>query len=334
MEKAAVIILNYNGLAFLEKFLPGVVKHSKGHHIYIADNSSTDNSVAFITNNFPDLSLLVLDKNYGFCGGYNRALSQVDEEYCILLNSDIEVTENWIEPLLETISKNDKVAAVQPKILSHHEKDRFEYAGAAGGFLDKFGYPFCRGRIFDHLEKDEGQYDDEREIFWATGACMMLKKSLFLRHGGFDERFFAHMEEIDLCWRFKNDGFKVMYCPSSKIYHVGGGTLPKNNPKKVFLNFRNSLFLLVKNLPENQLFYKIFIRLTLDFPAAFTFFFKGSIKSFFMVIWAHFHLYMHLPQLIKGRKKQLPNPKSHQGYYARSIVAAYFIGGKKKFTEL
>ncbi len=334
MSQVAIVILNYNGVDFLSKFLPSVINYSKGYQIIVADNASTDDSIPFLQNNYPEIKVISLDQNYGFCGGYNRALRVVDAEYYLLLNSDIEVTRNWIKPLLNLFEKDPTIAVVQPKILSHSDKTRFEYAGAAGGYMDKYGYPFCRGRIFNSLEKDAGQYDLVHEIFWASGACMLIKAKNFWEADGFDEKFFAHMEEIDLCWRLKNLGYRIMYSPGSKVYHVGGGTLPKNNPKKIFLNFRNSLFMLVKNLPSNRLFSKLLVRMVLDLPAAIMFILQGSPKNFMMVFKAHMDFYRNLPDFLNDKLENQRSLKSFQGYYPKSIVYQYFIKRKKVFSKL
>lgn len=248
MKKTAVVILNWNGRKFLKKFLPDVIKFSKKDaEVIVADNASTDDSVAVLKADFPEIRIIENKSNGGFAKGYNQALKLIDAEYYILLNSDIEVTENWINPVIELMESDKNIAACQPKIRSYHEKEKFEYAGAAGGFIDKFGYPFCRGRIFQSLEEDKGQYDDTVEIFWATGAALFIRAELYHKLGGMDDDFFAHMEEIDLCWRLKNEGYKIMYCPKSTVYHVGGGTLPTSSSWKTYLNFRNNFFLIYKN---------------------------------------------------------------------------------------
>ena len=302
-KKVAIVILNWNGKRFLEKFLPFLVKFNAAYSdIIIADNASSDDSIKFLKEQYPDLRIIQNSENGGFAKGYNDALSQVDTEYYVLLNSDIEVTENWIEPVIALMDSDKNIAACQPKIRSYKNKDEFEYAGAAGGFIDNLGYPFCRGRIFQELEKDEKQFDDVKEIFWATGACMFVRAEIFNKLGGLDNDFFAHMEEIDFCWRLKNDGYKIMYCPKSLIYHVGGGTLPKNNPKKTYLNFRNNFILLYKNLPSEKIFSVLFIRLFLDGIAGMKFLFEGHIKDFFAVIHAHFAFYFSIRKHIKKRK--------------------------------
>lgn len=334
MAETAVIILNFNGSNYLKQFLPGVIEHSNDCEIWVADNASRDDSVETLKTKFPEVKTLLLDRNYGFCGGYNRAIQQIDAKYYILLNSDIEVTRDWTKPLIHILKSNRHIAAVQPKILSFHNRDYFEYAGAAGGMIDKYGYPFCRGRIFDQLEKDEGQYNDEIEIFWATGACMAITGDVFKSSGGLDEYFFAHMEEIDLCWRLKNQGYSIKYSPNSVIYHVGGGTLPKENPKKIYLNFRNSLLVLLKNLPSNQLLPKIFIRLLLDFPAAVSFIFKGNIRSALMILKAHLDFYYVALSYLKKRQDLRLKPENMPGFYDKSIVFKYFFTGVRKASNL
>ena len=267
MNKVAIAILNYNGKNLLEQFLPSVIKYSNGYPIYIIDNASTDDSIEFIKRQYPAIETILLSENYGYSGGYNQGLLKINATYFILLNSDIEVTENWIGPIISLLEDNDQIAACQPKILSFLEKDKFEYAGAAGGFIDTLGYPFCRGRIFDKVETDLGQYDDTREIFWATGACLFMRSSAFQESGGFDEDFFAHMEEIDLCWRLQHLGYKIFYNHQSTVYHLGGGTLKKSNPFKTYLNFRNSLYTLYKNASFISLFWKLPLRWILDLLA-------------------------------------------------------------------
>ena len=332
-KKVAIVILNWNGKSFLEKFLPFLVKFNATYsEIIIADNASSDDSIKFLQTQYPDLRIIKNNKNGGFAKGYNDALSKVDAEYYVLLNSDIEVTENWIEPVIELMDADKNIAACQPKIRSYHNKDKFEYAGAAGGFIDKLGYPFCRGRIFQELEKDKNQFNDVIEIFWATGACMFVRAEIFHKLGGLDNDFFAHMEEIDFCWRLKNSGYKIMYCPNSLIYHVGGGTLPKNNPRKTFLNFRNNFILLYKNLPSEKIFPVLFTRLFLDGIAGIKFLFEGHVKDFFAVIHAHFAFYFFIRKLIKKRKAIKHSDVSC--IYQKSIVAEHYIRKKKTFSQL
>lgn len=270
MKKVAIVILNWNGADMMRRFLPSVIEHSVGiADIIVADNASTDTSMEMLRKEFPAVRTIVLDKNYGFAGGYNRALEQVDNKYYMLLNSDVEVTDGWMDSLVGFMDANGDAAACQPKLLAEHSRHTFEYAGASGGFLDRYGYPFCRGRIFDTVESDNGQYDDVCQVLWATGAALMIRREDFWRVGGFDDRFFAHNEEIDLCWRLCNLGRNIYCVPQSVVYHVGGGTLPKGNPMKTFLNFRNNLTMLYKNLPERDLHHVMRIRFWLDYIAAF-----------------------------------------------------------------
>lgn len=269
MDKIAIVILNWNGKKMLQTYLASVVERSAQAKVYVADNASTDGSVEWLQAHFPQVALIVLDRNYGFADGYNRALAQVEAEYFVLLNSDVEVTAGWLQPLVEWMDAHPEVAACQPKLLAWTDKGAFEYAGAAGGFIDRYGYPFCRGRIFDTVERDEGQYDEPMEVLWATGACLMVRAADYRDSGGLDGRFFAHNEEIDLCWRLGIMGRKVYCIPQSRVYHLGGGTLPKGNPMKTFLNFRNNLTMLYKNLPDGELWRVMAVRWLLDYVAAF-----------------------------------------------------------------
>ncbi len=338
MIKIAVVLLNWNGKHFLEEFLPYVVRHSKmdGVKVFVADNGSTDDSVSFIGNNFPTIKIILLDRNYGFADGYNRALTQIETEYFVLLNTDVKVSEGWLEPLLQILDSNNLVAACMPKIRSYHQPDFFEYAGAAGGFIDKYGYPFCQGRIFDSLESDFGQYDSLKEIFWATGACLMIRGPLFKISGGFDSSFFAHMEEIDLCWRLKNRGYKIMISPDSIVYHVGGGTLPQSNPHKTYLNFRNNLFLLCKNLPSEKLVSVLLIRILMDFLSLFRFLIKGSFRDIMAIIKAHFHFYIGLKHCrdFRMEERKFITSYSHLQIFNKSIVMEYFMRKKYTFKSL
>lgn len=326
-KKIAVVILNWNGIQLLEKFLPSVLAYSEQANIYVADNASTDGSVDFLKANFPSVKIIQNDGNYGFAQGYNVALEQVGEPIYALVNSDIEVTENWLSRILEIFDKDKGIAIIQPKILDYKDKSFFEYAGAAGGFIDKYGYPFCRGRIFDTIEKDEKQYDDERYIFWASGACFFIRRNAYRQLSGFDADFFAHQEEIDLCWRANNMGYKVWYTSKSVVYHVGGATLQSSNPKKTFLNFRNSLLMLLKNLPKNQLFSVIFIRLVLDGVAGIQFVFQGKFKHCWAIVKAHFHFY----HLISRNLKKRNGGKTQKYYSVKSIVYRYFVSKIKTF---
>lgn len=334
MESLAIVILNWNGRNFLEQFLPSVCDCSNGAKIIVADNASTDDSVNFVKEHYPTIELIINDSNGGFAKGYNDALKHVNAELYLLLNSDIEVSENWLEPLLDTM-KDPQVAGCQPKVLSFHEKSLFEHAGASGGFLDHNYFPFCRGRIFDKFEHDEGQYDAPMEVFWATGAALLIRSELFHKVGGFDEAFFAHMEEIDLCWRLKKQGYKFMVAPQSKIYHVGGGTLPYLSPRKSYLNFRNSLFMIVKN-HEGNLFFKLFNRLILDGIAGIRFMSRGEWKHLASVFNAHIAMYKRLPHLLKQRKEIKLHSSSFnaQGLYRGSILWARYFKGVAKFKEL
>jgi GT2 family glycosyltransferase len=337
--EVAVVILNWNGQKILEEFLPSVVKNTtcKNAKIIIADNGSTDDSLEFLSQKYPDIKQIIIDKNYGFAEGYNRALKQVDAKYFVLLNSDVEVTENWLEPLVSHLNANDNVAACMPKILSYRQKTHFEYAGASGGFIDKYGYPFCRGRILNNLETDENQYNTPINVFWTTGACMIIRSKIYNELNGFDETFFAHMEEIDLCWRIQHAGYELVCIPQSQVFHLGGGTLKTDNPKKTYLNFRNNLFMLVKNLPENKFKRTILIRLFLDSLSAVIFLISFKFTHFAAVIKAHFHFYKSIKMLNKKRKYILATSKVADvpNIYKKSIVLKFFKSKKKlKFSDI
>lgn len=329
MKKIAIVILNWNGATLLEQFLPSIIAYSEEANIYVADNASTDNSIAVITKNFPKVTLLKNAYNYGFAKGYNTALLEVEEPYYALINSDVAVTKNWLTPILSLFDLNNDIAVIQPKILDYKNKDYFEYAGAAGGFIDLYGYPYCRGRIFDTIEKDTGQYDDEFDIFWASGACFFIRKVIFRALDGFDGDFFAHQEEIDLCWRAHNKGFKVKYTSNSVVYHVGGATLNESNPKKTFLNFRNSLLMLTKNLPSDRLLSIIFIRLLLDGLAGIQFISKGKFIHCWAIIKAHFH-YFHL---INRTLKKRSGMKTKSYFHSYSIIYTYFLKKEIHFKK-
>lgn len=335
-SKIAIVILNWNGKKYLQQFLPQLINNtaSGDAKIYIADNGSSDDSVPFLKKEYSHFELILFNKNHGFTGGYNRALKLINAEYFVILNSDVEVTSNWIDPIIELMDQDQKIAACQPKIRSFAQKEYFEYAGAAGGFIDKFGYPFCRGRIMKDLEKDSGQYDDIREIFWATGACMFVRAELFKSIGGFDEDFFAHMEEIDLCWRIKNMGYKIFYHPDSLVYHVGGGALPNDSPRKLFLNYRNNLFLLYKNLNGAELIWILLFRMILDGVSAFMYLVSFKGKSFFAVFKAHISFYRLLPEMHKKRKKEQLKLSQIKEIYSGSIVYGYFVKKRKYFWNL
>lgn len=330
----AIVILNYNGAGFLRQFLPSVIKHSTGHRIIVADNASTDASVAILKEEFPEVELLLLDENTGYAGGYNAALQQINAQFYLLLNSDVEVTENWLPPLLRLMEARPDIAACQPKILSYHNPSSFEYAGAAGGQLDLLGYPFCRGRIFDTLEEDKGQYNDPAPVFWATGACLMVRASAFHQLGGFDAAFFAHMEEIDLCWRMYLAGHKVYACPQSSVYHVGGGTLPKTNARKTYLNFRNGLWMLYKNSSSPSMAWKVTTRILLDWLAVAQFVAKGQFKNAKAVLKAHWHAFIYLPR--EGRKKnlQIRKKKTDIPVYNGIIIWEYYFKRRKYYSQL
>lgn len=334
MKKTAVVILNWNGADLLRRFLPSVIQHSRYEaEIWVVDNASTDDSVKITEAEFPEVKLLRLDKNYGFAGGYNRALKEINADYYVLLNSDVEVTSGWLTPILRQFEKQPDLGACQPIIRDWHHKNSFEYAGAAGGFMDYLGYPFCRGRIFDTLEFDEGQYNTPIEIFWATGAAFFVRSEVYHACGGLDDEFFAHMEEIDLCWRIKNRGWKITCEPQSIVYHVGGGTLNQGSPRKTFLNFRNNLNILLKNLPGSKLIPVLFLRMVLDGVAAFSFLFqhKGHLH-FLAVLKAHLHFYGGFASHFKKRKQIKPKPVSQ--IYQRSILWDYHIKKRKKFSQL
>ena len=333
MKKVAVVILNWNGRKFLEEFLPPLVAHTPSWaELIVADNASNDDSIDFVKEHFPQIRVVIHDENHGFAKGYNAALRQIEAEYYCLLNSDIEVAPNWVEPIIEFLDKNPDIAVCQPKLLSFSEKNSFEYAGASGGFIDKFGYPFCRGRLFDTLEEDKQQYDDITEIFWATGACMFVRANLYHELGGLDDDFFAHMEEIDFCWRAKNAGHKVMCCPQSVVYHVGGGSLPKSSPKKTFLNFRNNLVLLYKNLPKRSIPWVFFMRFILDNVAAIRFLFDSGFGDFKAVYKAYFAFYGSFRKNL--RKRKWIKHKQVSGMYSKSIVFEYYLKRKKYFSDL
>lgn len=327
--KIAVVILNWNGEKLLEQFLPSIVQYSPQADIYVADNASTDDSVSYLKAFFPTVKIIQNDSNLGFAEGYNEALKEVDAEIYALVNSDIEVTENWLKPIIETFENEPKTAIIQPKLLDFKRKEYFEYAGAAGGFLDKYGYPYCRGRVFETLEKDNGQYDDNCEIFWASGACFFIRSSVYKELEGFDANFFAHQEEIDLCWRAFNKGYMIKYNSQSVVYHVGGATLQQGNPKKTFLNFRNSLLMLLKNLPKKQLISVIFIRLLLDGVAGVQFLFQGKFKHLFAILKAHFSFYSVVA--VYYRKRDLFQSKKY--YNTKSIVYQYFVNAGKVFEK-
>lgn len=327
----AIVILNWNGKELLSRYLPSVVQYSEGADIYVADNASTDGSVSFVKASYPSIKIIQNTTNGGYAKGYNDALKHIDADVFCLLNSDVEVTKNWLPPISKAFEELGEAAVVQPKVLDLKRKNHFEYAGAAGGFIDQLGYPFCRGRIFQALEKDEGQYNDTREIFWATGACMFIKSSVFNQVGGFDEDYFAHQEEVDLCWRAKNAGHKIYYVGASEIFHLGGSTLSNMNPKKTFLNFRNSLFSITKNLPRRKALIIIFIRLVLDAVAALRFIFQLRFKHCFAILKAHLSFYKHFRKIYRKREKANFILKY---YVTKSIVWSHFVHQVDVFTAL
>ena len=329
--KLAIVILNWNGKKLLEEFLPSVIMHSTGAEIYVADNASTDASVEYVREYYPKIKIVQNTENGGYAKGYNDALQYIDADVYCLLNSDVEVTKNWLVPVFTEFKNNPNTAVIQPKILDYKNKTHFEYAGAAGGYIDKFGYPFCRGRIFTSLEEDKGQYDDNIEIFWASGACLFIRKSVFEEAGKLDEDFFAHQEEIDLCWRIKNLGYSIKYLGSSTVFHLGGATLSTMNPKKTFFNFRNSLYNLVKNVSGSKALWIIFIRLILDGIAGIKFIFEGKFSHFFAILKAHFDFYKNLRVLVNKRKKR----SSMEKYYLiSSVIVQYYFFKNIKFDQL
>ena len=335
----AIVILNYNGRHFLEKFLPSVLAFSPSNAVYVADSASTDDSVAWLKANYAKVPLIELAANYGYAGGYNRALAQVKADYYVLLNSDVEVTANWLSPIVKLLDENPQIAACQPKILAYDRRTEFEYAGAAGGYLDWLGYSFCRGRLFYVCETDAGQYNDTVPVFWASGACLFIRAKLFQESGGFDEDFFAHMEEIDLCWRLHLAGHEVYCCPESVVYHVGGGTLPPSNSFKTYLNYRNNLAMLYKNLPPGQMGWVLFLRLILDGVSALRFLPNWEWSNIAAIIRGHFSFYGMLPTLRRKRHKiwnQLGQVKTAKSLpiYQKSVIWAYFAKDKKTFSSL
>jgi GT2 family glycosyltransferase len=330
MKKIAVVILNWNGEKLLRTFLPSVIQFSQEATIYVADNASSDTSIEVLQNEFPSVKIIRNKGNYGFAKGYNVALKNIEEPYFALVNSDIEVTENWLKPILFTFENSNEIAIIQPKILAFNNKEYFEYAGAAGGFIDKYGFPFCRGRIFETIEKDHSQYNDITEIFWASGACFFIRKELFHKLNGFDEDFFAHQEEIDLCWRAFNEGYKTIYNYESLVYHVGGATLNAGSPQKTFLNFRNSLWMLTKNLPKNKLFPVLFLRLSLDGIATIRFLFQGNFMHIISILKAHFYFYKELFYFLNKRNKS----QKENYFKTKSIIAQHFINKRDYFNEI
>ncbi len=329
MSSVAVVILNYNGQSFLEKFLPAVVQYSAGAQVVVIDNGSTDSSLQTLAQ-FTTVQVIKSETNRGFCGGYNFGLAQVKADYVVLLNSDVEVTPGWLQPMWQLLDQRPEVAAVQPKILSYAHRDQFEYAGAGGGLIDILGYPFCRGRVFDTVESDHGQYNDSVPIFWSTGACMMIRANLYHQMGGLDEDFFAHMEEIDLCWKLKRDGHAIFYVGNSTVYHVGGGTLASGNPRKTYYNFRNGLSLLIKHMPLSGLLWKFPLRLVLDWVAAVRMIPSGFSHSW-SVIRAHAFVFGHFGSLLRKRAELRRSLKGFavSEVYPRLLVFEFFVRGRR-----
>ncbi len=336
--RVSVIILNWNGERFLKQYLPVLIKYTQPElaEIVVADNGSTDNSLLLLRNDFPNVRLITFDKNYGFAEGYNKALDQTDTEYTVILNSDVEVTPEWLLPMVDYMDKNTDVAACQPKILAFYDRSRFEHAGAAGGFIDMFGFPFCRGRVFTEVEKDTRQYDDVSDIFWASGACLFIRTDVFKKEGGFDADFFAHMEEIDLCWRLKNRGYRISCVPQSVVYHVGGGTLNTEHPHKTYLNYRNNLLMLYKNLPANKLWIVLIARYFFDYIAALQMYVTGKKPNALSVLRARSDFAVMKLFYKEKRKENLSKSikKDISGIYNGSMVLARYIFGRNKFSEL
>lgn len=330
MKNIAVVILNYNGVDLLRKFLPSIINYSKQATIYVIDNASTDQSIEMLKAEFPQIIRIINQENYGFAKGYNQGLKQVTEPILALVNSDIEVTKDWLDPIVAHFDSHPTTAIIQPKILDYKNKSYFEYAGAGGGFIDKYGFAFCRGRIFDTLEQDLGQYNDTRTIFWASGACFFIRNNVFNKLKGFDDDFFAHQEEIDLCWRAHHEQYIITYCGSSTVYHVGGATLNYVNPQKTYLNFRNSLLMLYKNLPKKGKFSIIFQRLCLDGIAALRFLCQGKPKHFYAVIRSHIGFYSKIKQF---KHKVAPTPIPNY-YQINNIAIKHFLCNKKHFNTL
>ena len=335
MAKVSVVIINYNGRKYLEQFLPSILASTfPDLEIVVADNASTDESLAFLRSVYPSVRIITLKRNYGYAGGYNEALKEVQSEYYVLLNSDVEVTPGWIEPIISLMDQDRQIGACQPKIMSYHEKDHFEYSGGAGGWLDSLGYPFARGRIFDICEVDEGQYNETEKIFWASGAALFVRAELFHQAQGLETYFFAHMEEIDFCWRLQLLGYSIFACPASVVYHVGGGTLPKGNERKVFLNFRNNLIMLAKNLPRRQSFWKIPLRLVLDNISAWKSLFSGQVVYFLAVAEAHFAFFKWILFKQKGSIFPVKRKARLSGWYQHCVAWKHFVEGKERFDEI
>lgn len=338
MQKdTAIVILNWNGRFFLEKFLPTLIENTPKDKasIWVVDNHSKDNSIDFLKKEYPQVKLVILDKNYGFAGGYNKGLEKIDAKYFLLLNSDIEVPDGWLLPLVDLMDNNPNIAICGPKLLNYNQKNMFEYAGAAGGYIDKYAYPFCRGRIFDSCEEDKGQYDTLADCFWISGAALMIRSEIFHQAGRFDDDFFAHQEEIDLCWRIQNLGYRIVCEPKSFVYHVGGGTLPASNPFKTYLNFRNNLFLIKKNMPKYSRQRVLLARFALDHIAAYRMIFQGNFKEYFAVFKAWIHFLFKSRNMKKKRNELKPKSSKYlKSFYHESIVFGYYLKKKNSFKNL
>jgi GT2 family glycosyltransferase len=335
LATVSVVIINYNGRKYLEQFLPSIIASTYSDmELIVADNASTDDSLAFVRAIYPSVRIIEMNRNHGYAGGYNESLKQVKSDYYVLLNSDVEVTPGWIEPIVELMESNTLIGACQPKILSYKQRDKFEYAGASGGWIDRYGYPFARGRIFDICETDTGQYNDTQKVFWASGAALFVRAELFHEVNGLDTYFFAHMEEIDFCWRLQLLGYQICVCPASVVYHVGGGTLPKGNERKVFLNFRNNMIMLAKNLPLRQSLWKIPMRVVLDSVSAWKSLFSGQFVYFLAVAEAHLAFVKWL--FFKSKQSVFPSHKKAElsGWYHHSVAWKHFVEGKETFDEI
>lgn len=338
MSKTAVVILNWNGRQLLERFIPVVLKNSDRSdvEVIVADNASTDDSLTFLRDYHSQVKTILLDKNYGFAGGYNKALANIEADYFVLLNSDVAPEEDWLDPLIEAMDADSQLAACMPKIKAYNNPDEFEYAGASGGFIDKFGYPFCRGRILNQVEKDNGQYDDPVSVFWATGAALMIRAGLYQITGGLDESFFAHMEEIDLCWRIKNMGYDIKVIPQSVVFHIGGATLDQMHPHKTYLNFRNNLLMMLKNVESRKLPRLLFARMVLDGVAAVHFLTKLEFRFFWAVFKSHLAFYSLFVSTYKKRKQLKPTIVNthHKEVYSKSVIWSFYLKNIRKYSDL
>ena len=336
-KKVGVVVISYNGAELLEKFIPPILASDyDDFEVYVIDNASTDDTQELLKEKFPEVKIITLTENKGFTNGYVEGLKHVTNEYYVLISSDIEVTHNWIRPIIDLMDSDTQIAACQPKVKSWDDKSRFEYSGSAGGYIDRFGYPFCRGRMFFTMEEDTGQYEDTRETFWATGGCLFIRSELYNRSGGLDNDFYAHMEEIDLCWRLKNMGYKIMVCPEAMVYHVGGHIIAYGSAAKIYRNFRNSLITNLKNMPLSELIWKIPLRLCLDLVYQIKVLLAGNFKEYFAIFRAHLHFWIYLPKWLAKRRQvqKLPKNPNKTGVYQGSIVYDYFIRKKEHFSDL